>query len=92
MNNKGNFHVIFLLDEEEQKWHKQRVSATKQIVKEYGYTTTEIGVKGPSYLARLLSAVCIGDWTSYYYAQKFGMDPGKVEVIEKLKKILAEEK
>jgi glucose/mannose-6-phosphate isomerase len=87
---QGNFHVIFLVDEEEQKWHKQRVSATKQIVKEYGCTTTEIAVKGPSYLARLLSAVCIGDWTSYYYAQKFGMDPAKVEVIEKFKKMLNE--
>ncbi|MEK6867298.1 MAG: bifunctional phosphoglucose/phosphomannose isomerase [Nanoarchaeota archaeon] len=87
---QGNFHVIFLVDEEEQKWHRQRVSATKQIVKEYGYTTTEISVKGPSYLARLLSAVCIGDWTSYYYAQKFGMDPGKVEVIEKFKKMVNE--
>ena len=89
---QGNFHILFIADEEETKYHRQRISATKQIVKEYGCTTTEIVIKGPSSLARLLSAVCIGDWASYYYAQKLGVDPAKVEVIEKLKKILAEEK
>lgn len=89
---QGNFHILFIADEEEAKHHRQRISATKQIVKEYGYTTTEIVIKGPSYLSRLLSAVCIGDWASYYYAQKIGVDPAQVEVIEKLKKILAEEK
>ncbi len=87
---QGNFHIIFLVDEEEQKWHQQRISATKQIVREYGYTTTEILVKGPSYLARLLSAVSIGDWTSYYYAQKLGVDPEKIEVIEKFKSMVKE--
>ncbi len=87
---QGNFHILFLVDEEEATWHLQRVSATKQIVKEYGYPTTEVMIKGHSYLARLLSAVCIGDWASYYYAQKLGVDPAKVEVIEKLKKMLKE--
>lgn len=86
------FHVIFLVDEEEAKWHRQRISATKQIIKEYGCPATEIVIKGHSYLARLLSAISIGDWVSYYYAKQRGVDPADIEVIEKLKKILAEEK
>ncbi len=85
---QGNFHVIFLADQEETRLHRQRISATKQIIKDYGYTTTEVVIKGPSYLSRLLSAVSIGDWTSYYCAQKQGIDLLKVETIENLKEIL----
>jgi glucose/mannose-6-phosphate isomerase len=85
---EGNIHIIFLVDEEETRLHKQRVSATKQIIKDYGFTTTEIVIKGPSYLSRMLSAMSIGDWTTYYCAQHAGRDPLKVETIEKLKEIL----
>ncbi len=92
LSRNESFHVIFLVDEEEAKWHRQRISATKQIIKEYGCPATEIVIKGPSYLARMLSAISIGDWTSYYYAKQRGVDPRDIEVIEKLKKILAEEK
>jgi len=81
-------HAIFLVDEEETRLHRQRISATKQIIKDFNYTTTEIVIKGPSYLSRLLSAMSIGDWTSYYCAQQMGVDPLKVEVVEKLKVIL----
>lgn len=87
---KGEFHILFLVDEEETKAHRGRISATKQIVKEEGYPTTEIVIKGPSYLARLLSAVHIGDWTSYYYAQHLGVDPAEVAVVERFKKLLVE--
>lgn len=88
---KGEFHILFLVDDEETKAHRGRISATKQIVKEEGYPTTEIVIKGPSYLARLLSAVHIGDWTSYYYAQHLGVDPAQVAVVEKFKGLLSEE-
>ncbi|MFA6888764.1 MAG: bifunctional phosphoglucose/phosphomannose isomerase [Candidatus Woesearchaeota archaeon] len=81
-------HAIFIADEEETRLHRQRISATKQIIKEFNYTTTEIVIKGPSYLSRMLSAIHIGDWTSYYCAQQMGVDPLKVEVVEKLKVIL----
>lgn len=87
-----DFHVFFLVDEEETKEHKKRISVTKQLIKEHGYPATELIIKGPTYLARLLSAVYIGDWISYYYALQLGVDPCKVEIIERLKKMLEETK
>lgn len=89
-NWKQGFHTLFLVDQEETKEHKKRIAITKQIIKEQGYPATEIVIKGPSYLARLLSAVHIGDWVSYYYAIELGVDPGKVEIIERLKTLLRE--
>lgn len=89
-NWKQGFHVLFLVDQEETKEHKKRIAVTKQIIKDQSYPATEIVIKGPSYLARLLSAVHIGDWVSYYYAMELGVDPGKVEIIERLKKLLKE--
>lgn len=89
-NWKEGFHVLFLVDQEETKEHKKRIAVTKQIIKEQGYPATEVVIKGASYLARLLSAVHIGDWVSYYCAMELGVDPGKVEIIERLKKLLKE--
>lgn len=89
-NWKQGFHVLFLVDQEETKEHKKRIAVTKQLIKEQGYPATEIVIKGPSYLARLLSAVHIGDWVSYYCAMELGVDPGKVEIIERLKQLLKE--
>ncbi len=81
-------HAIFLADQDETRLHRQRISATKQIIKDFNYTATEIVIKGPSYFSRLLSAMHIGDWTSYYCAKQTGVDPLVAEVVEKLKVIL----
>lgn len=87
---RADFHALFLTDEEETQENLKRIRVTKKIIQEQGYTVTEIVVKGPSYLSRLLSAISIGDWTSYYYALHSGVDPIPVEIVEKLKKLMKE--
>jgi len=45
----------------------------------------ELWVQGESALARMLSTVCIGDFTSIYLAVLRGVDPTPVETIDLLK-------
>ncbi len=87
---RADFHALFLTDEDETLENAKRIRITKKLIQEHGYDATEIVVKGPSYLSRLLSAVSIGDWTSYNYALQSGVDPIPVEIIEKLKKRMKE--
>ncbi len=87
---RADFHALFLTDEEETQENTKRIRVTKKLIQEHGYDATEIVVKGPSYLSRLLSAISIGDWTSYYYALQSNVDPIPVEIVEKLKKRMKE--
>jgi len=84
----GPFHTLFLVDEKETEKHLKRIHVTKQIIKEKGYDATEILIRGPTYLSRMLSAIYIGDWVSYHCAMRAGIDPASVEVVERFKKLL----
>lgn len=86
----ADFHVIFLRDLEDSGQMDKRIKATKALIKKFGVSTTEVAVKGDSYLTRLFSAIMIGDLTSYYLAVEYGIDPTPVKVIEELKNLLRE--
>jgi hypothetical protein len=49
----------------------------------------EAWAQGQGRLARLLSLVLQGDWTSYYVAIARGVDPWAVERLEALKRRMA---
>jgi glucose/mannose-6-phosphate isomerase len=51
--------------------------------------TTEVWSEGDGLLARTLSLVQLGDWTSYYLALLRGVDPWPVDIIERMKARLA---
>jgi glucose/mannose-6-phosphate isomerase len=86
----GPFHTLFLADEQEKREHQKRISVTKQVIQEHGYEATEIVIKGPTPLSRMISAIYMGDWTSYHSALLAGVDPEEVAVIERFKKLLKE--
>jgi len=47
-------------------------------------------LRGSYPLTKMISAIYIGDWTSYYLALKYGTDPTPVKIVEELKKKLRE--
>jgi len=50
----------------------------------------EVETQGESLLARMFSAIYLGDFVSYYLALWNRVDPSPVEIIEDMKKKLAE--
>ena len=50
---------------------------------------TEIGITGANHLAKIFSAIYIGDWVSYYLAILNGERPTPVDAIDYLKSELA---
>jgi glucose/mannose-6-phosphate isomerase len=85
---RDDIHVILLADDRESERHAKRISVTKQIIQEQEYGVTEVVIKGPTYLSRIISAVHIGDWVSYYVGVNRGVDVLDVSIIERLKKLL----
>jgi glucose/mannose-6-phosphate isomerase len=84
----GNYHTIILQDESDLPRVKERIKLTKNIIASKGIDTTIIEVTGNSHLARMFSALHLGDLTSYYLADLRNVDPEPVEVVEDFKKRL----
>jgi glucose/mannose-6-phosphate isomerase len=68
---------------------RARVDVTRAIVEEAGVATHVVAPEGRSTLARVLSLVALGDWTSLYLAVLAGVDPTPIEKIDRLKAALA---
>jgi len=83
----GQFYAIFIRDKAEGKRIKKRIEVTQSIIKEKT-KYTEIWTQGKNYLTRILSAIYIGDWLSFYLAILQGVDPTPVKMIDLLKKEL----
>ncbi len=77
-----NFFIIFIKDIDD---NKKRFEFLKSIIK---FPYSEVYTVGTSKLARMISAICLGDWCSYHAALLRKVDPMQVEIIERLKKYL----
>ncbi len=87
---KGDgFFVVALRHPGEHSDTSPRFPLSLQIAEASGAPTQEVHSEGRSDLARLLSLVFVGDFTSVYLALLHGVDPTPVKVIEKLKADLA---
>jgi glucose/mannose-6-phosphate isomerase len=80
----GCFSAVFIRDENEPEEIRNRIEITKGLMPG-GSKLFEVWSQGESTLARMLSAVCIGDFASVYLALLRGVDPTPVETINMLK-------
>ena len=85
----GTAHaVIALRHEAEDPDIAARFPLSLQIAADAGADTHEVWATGRSSLARLMSLIALGDFTSAYVAIRKGVDPTPVDVIQRLKAAL----
>ncbi|HAG08899.1 MAG TPA: bifunctional phosphoglucose/phosphomannose isomerase [Desulfotomaculum sp.] len=85
-------YLIILSHPHDHPQVQKRISITKELVAGVTAGVSEINASGTAELARLFSLIYLGDYTSVYLAFLYGVDPGPVKVIDRLKKALREEK
>jgi glucose/mannose-6-phosphate isomerase len=78
------FSTIFIRDKAEPDVTRNRIEMTKTLLPS-GSKIFEVWSQGNYPLARMLSTVCIGDFTSVYLAVLCGIDPTPVDKISLLK-------
>ncbi|HSM02120.1 MAG TPA: bifunctional phosphoglucose/phosphomannose isomerase [Acidimicrobiia bacterium] len=81
--------IVLLTDSGDDPRVGRRVRLTRELM-EGVEVAGEVASRGEGVLARLFSLVIVGDLVSVALAERSGVDPMPVEVIEKLKKRLAE--
>jgi glucose/mannose-6-phosphate isomerase len=82
---EAEWAVVLLRDAGEHPRVARRLALTREIVNPHA-PVHEVHARGEGRLARLLSLVLQGDWTSYYVAIQRGVDPWAVEVLEGFKR------
>ena len=82
------FSVIFIRDIDEPAEIESRIETTKQIMERRGLIMLDLEAQGKSSLAKMVSTIVVGDFTSIYLAVFHGMDPTPVKTINTLKDTL----
>jgi glucose/mannose-6-phosphate isomerase len=82
------FTAVLIRDKEEPVEIRSRIEITKELMEKECVSLFEIQAKGKSVLAKMLSTILIGDFTSIYLAALRGVDPMPVKTINYLKDTL----
>jgi len=80
-----NFSAILLRDKAEPAEVRSRIETTKTLMQPAVSKTLEVWAQGEGTLAKMLSTICIGDFTSVYLAILRKIDPTPVKTIALLK-------
>ena len=82
------FSAILIRDKDEPVEIRSRIEITKELMNQEGLRLFEVHAQGKSPLAKMLSTILIGDFTSIYLAVLRGVDPTPVKTINYLKDTL----
>lgn len=82
--------AVFLDDSDAHPRVKERIALTERLIAPNAAACLRIDTRGESAFERVISLVLLGDLVSIYLATLRGVDPGPVEVIERLKAGLSE--
>lgn len=85
---QGKFIAIMLRDKEDDVRNLKRYDITAKLLEEKGVETILLDIEGETVYDRVFSTLVLGDWTSYYLALKYGIDPTPVALVEDLKRLL----
>lgn len=91
-NPQGKFFVLMLKDPADNLKNLNRFEATKGLLKEKGVDVETVQMEGTEVFYKIFHSLVLGDFTAYYLALEYGQDPTPVDMVEKLKSILAEMK
>lgn len=83
-----NFYFVFLVDSDDHTRIQKRMEITKKIFTEQGIVVENFQMEGLNRWHRIFSSLAVADWTAYYLATNYGVDPEKVALVEKLKQEL----
>ena len=81
----GRFHFLFLTDALDHPRVARRMELTRSLYETCGRRVTELPLAGERRLERLLGSLVLADWTALYLARARGVDPERVDMIERLK-------
>ncbi|MBI3033840.1 bifunctional phosphoglucose/phosphomannose isomerase [Candidatus Woesearchaeota archaeon] len=84
-NMQAKYYAVILQDELDHERVRERMAISKDIISKAGVESTQIVLKGRSFITKLFTAILTGMYVSYYLALNYSTDPTPVPVVEELK-------
>jgi glucose/mannose-6-phosphate isomerase len=78
--------AVFLRSKYDHERNQLRTELTRKSFMLEGFNTDLIDAEGEQSLAQMFETILLGDYTAFYLAMLYGMDPTPVEMIENFKK------
>ena len=83
-----NFLFIFLTDDQDHPRIKKRMKVLQKMYEDMGLLVAILKLKGKNTFHKIFSSLLVADWTSFYTAKGYELDPDNVPMIEDFKKYL----
>lgn len=83
------FSFIFLTDSADDPRIAARMDITASMYRDRGLLVIKVPLRGDGILMRIFSSLVLADWTAYYTARRYGLDPDGAPMVEELKRLIA---
>lgn len=87
-----NFYLLILKDKNDHPRVLKRMELTSKILKKRGLKVESIYLQKENFFQKIFSNILLADWTSYYLALNYRVDPIPVKIVEEFKKLMENEK
>ena len=85
---RAEFYPIFFKDANDDPRQNKNIDTAIAILNKIGYDYGIVNLSSTSNpLETVLNSYILGLWTTYYLAQKIGVDPEEIKIIEEYKKL-----
>lgn len=87
-NPQGKFFFVMLLDEKDHPQNIKRFEVMQKLMAKRGMEGEIIKITGDNTFEKVFATLFLGDWTSYYLALEYGIDPTPVDMVEEFKELI----
>ncbi len=85
---RKKFALVLLRDKKDFSPIKKRMDILKRVFRQVGIDSKEVSLEGKDILEKMVRSVILADWSSFYLARRYGVDPVNVRLVEKFKRLM----
>lgn len=83
-----NYCFVFLKDMSDNPRIMKRMNVTERLYRERNFPVEVAMINGTSPLHKIFASILLADWTSYYIAKEYNVDPEQVPMVEEFKRLI----
>lgn len=87
-NLSENFYLIFLKDKDDHPRILRRMEVTEKLYKDRGLAVEIVELQGKNVWHKIFSSLLLADWTAYYIAKRYDVEPEQVPMVEEFKGLI----
>lgn len=87
-NINEKFHFIFIKDKQDDERILKRMNVCENLYEQLGYKVEKIEMKSDNLWKKAFESLIIADWTSYWLAKIYNVEPEKVPMVEEFKRMM----